>query len=106
LLGRAGGLAQPLAEACRGKPPNSPNDTVCQRDGMVWLTDPPFGILGWWEGEPATPELPHGVYRIDAAAGADPSVLDACVSTMRRAPRWRISTCPNAAPTCASAARR
>jgi len=37
---------------------------------------PPFGILGWWEGEPATPELPHGVYRVDPEDGALAMVLD------------------------------
>jgi len=58
-----------LADAFDGKRLNSPNDIVCQRDGTVWFTDPPFGIHGWWEGEPATPELPQGVYRIDAASG-------------------------------------
>ncbi len=53
-----------LASHYRGKRLNSPNDVVCRRDGSLWFTDPPFGILGWWEGEPATPELPHGVYRM------------------------------------------
>ncbi len=53
-----------LADSYRGKRLNSPNDIVCRRDGSLWFTDPPFGILGWWEGEPATPELPHGVYRM------------------------------------------
>ena len=56
-----------LADRFDGKRLNSPNDIVCPSDGSIWFTDPPFGILGWWEGEPATPELPHGVYRIDPA---------------------------------------
>jgi len=51
-----------LADAYQGKRLNSPNDIVCRSDGSIWFTDPTFGILGWWEGEPATPELPHGVY--------------------------------------------
>jgi gluconolactonase len=54
-----------LADHYRGKRLNSPNDIVCQRNGAVWFTDPPFGIMGWWEGEPAEPELPHAVYRMD-----------------------------------------
>ncbi len=58
-----------LASHYQGKRLNSPNDIVCASDGGVWFTDPPFGILGWWEGEPATPELPHGVYRIDPVSG-------------------------------------
>lgn len=58
-----------LAERFDGKPLNSPNDIVCARDGSIWFTDPPFGISGWWEGTPATPELPHGVYRIGPDGG-------------------------------------
>ena len=65
-----------LADHYQGKRLNSPNDIVCKRDGSIWFTDPPFGIQGWWEGEPATPELPHGVYRIDGASGALTMVLD------------------------------
>jgi gluconolactonase len=65
-----------LADRFDGKRLNSPNDIVCQTDGSLWFTDPPFGILGWWEGEPATPELPHGVYRIDPHTGELAMVLD------------------------------
>jgi gluconolactonase len=64
-----------LADRFDGKPLNSPNDIVCAADGGIWFTDPPFGILGWWEGQPATPELPHGVYRIDPASGRLDMVL-------------------------------
>ncbi|MBL8307692.1 MAG: SMP-30/gluconolactonase/LRE family protein [Rubrivivax sp.] len=65
-----------LAHEFDGKPLNSPNDIVCQRNGAIWFTDPPFGIGGWWEGQPATPELPHGVYRIDASTGEVALALD------------------------------
>ncbi len=65
-----------LADHYRGKRLNSPNDIVCHSDGSVWFTDPTFGILGWWEGEPATPELPHGVYRIDGQSGELKMLLD------------------------------
>lgn len=65
-----------LADQYRGKRLNSPNDIVCQSNGAVWFTDPPFGILGWWEGEPATPELPQGVYRIDPMNGELKMVLE------------------------------
>ena len=64
-----------MASHYKGKRLNSPNDIVCRSDGSIWFTDPPFGILGWWEGEPATPELPHGVYRIDPATGELAMVL-------------------------------
>jgi gluconolactonase len=53
-----------LADSFNGKRLNSPNDIVCRSDGSVWFSDPPFGIGGNWEGDKATPELPHSVYRI------------------------------------------
>ena len=55
-----------LADRHDGRRLNSPNDIVCAQDGSVWFTDPPFGIGGHWEGEPAEAELPHAVYRIAA----------------------------------------
>ena len=54
-----------LAERFEGKRLNSPNDIVCKSDGSIWFTDPTFGILGWYEGGKAEPELPMNVYRID-----------------------------------------
>ena len=54
-----------LAERFEGKRLNSPNDVVCKSDGSLWFTDPSFGILGWYEGAKAEPELPTNVYRID-----------------------------------------
>jgi gluconolactonase len=52
-----------------GKRLNSPNDVVVKSDGSIWFTDPPFGILGNYEGHQATPELPQNVYRVDAVSG-------------------------------------
>jgi gluconolactonase len=54
-----------LAERFEGKLLNSPNDIVCRSDESIWFTDPPFGILGNYEGHVATPELPTNVYRLD-----------------------------------------
>jgi gluconolactonase len=54
-----------IADRFEGKPLNSPNDIVCKSDGSIWFTDPPFGILGWYEGHPGKPELPTHVYRWD-----------------------------------------
>jgi gluconolactonase len=65
-----------LCDRYEGKRLNSPNDIVCARDGSIWFTDPSFGILSHWEGEPAEQELPHGVYHIDGATGAVTRVLD------------------------------
>jgi gluconolactonase len=52
-----------------GKPLNSPNDVVVKSDDTIWFTDPPFGILGNYEGHVATPELPTNVYRLDPKSG-------------------------------------
>ncbi|CUJ10149.1 Gluconolactonase precursor [Achromobacter xylosoxidans] len=65
-----------LADRYAGKRFNSPNDIVCQRNGAIWFTDPPFGIGGRWEGDKAEPELPHSVYRIDADSGRVELALD------------------------------
>ena len=54
-----------LADKFDGKPLNSPNDVVVKSDNSIWFTDPPFGILGNYEGHTATPELPTNVYRLD-----------------------------------------
>ena len=54
-----------LADKFEGKPLNSPNDVVVKSDDSIWFTDPPFGILGNYEGHVATPELPTNVYRLD-----------------------------------------
>lgn len=54
-----------LADKFNSKPLNSPNDVVVKSDDSVWFTDPPFGILGNYEGHIATPELPTNVYRLD-----------------------------------------
>jgi len=58
-----------LADRFEGKRLNSPNDIVCQSNGAIWFTDPPFGIGGHWEGDKAEPELPHAVYRLDPSSG-------------------------------------
>ncbi|HXJ81521.1 MAG TPA: SMP-30/gluconolactonase/LRE family protein [Candidatus Methylomirabilis sp.] len=58
-----------IADRFEGKPLNSPNDIVCKSDGSIWFTDPPFGILGYYEGYAATPELPTNVYRVDGRSG-------------------------------------
>jgi gluconolactonase len=54
-----------LVDSFENKKLNSPNDIVCKSDGSIWFTDPTFGILGWYEGGKAEPELPMNVYRWD-----------------------------------------
>ena len=58
-----------IADRFEGKRLNSPNDLVCRSDGSIWFTDPPFGILGHYEGRAAPAELPTHVYRVDPVAG-------------------------------------
>jgi gluconolactonase len=58
-----------LCDRFDGRPLNSPNDLVVKSDGSVWFTDPPFGILGLYEGAGAEPDLPTNVYRIDGRTG-------------------------------------
>ena len=63
------GIVTTVADRHEGKPLNSPNDIVCKTDGSIWFTDPPFGILGFYEGYVAKPELPTNVYRVDPRDG-------------------------------------
>ena len=65
-----------LAERVEDKRLNSPNDVVVRSDGSIWFTDPPFGLLGHYEGHKAEAELPHAVYRIDGASGGLTAVAD------------------------------
>ena len=58
-----------IADRFDGKPLNSPNDVVVTSDGAIWFTDPPFGVLGFYEGERAEPELPTNIYRVDGRTG-------------------------------------
>jgi gluconolactonase len=59
-----------LMDRFEGKRLNSPNDIVCKSDRSIWFTDPSFGILGWYEGAKAEPELPTNVYRLDTSGKA------------------------------------
>jgi len=63
------GTVTVLIDKFDGKPLNSPNDIVVKSDDSIWFTDPPFGILGNYEGHVATPELPTNVYRFDPKTG-------------------------------------
>lgn len=49
---------------------NSPNDLVVKRDGTIWFSDPPYGILSDREGHLAPQEQRHQyVFRYDPADG-------------------------------------
>ncbi len=64
-----------LMDRFEGKRLNSPNDVVVKSDGTIWFTDPPFGLLGDYEGERAPQELPANLYRLDPVSG-QATVLD------------------------------
>jgi gluconolactonase len=66
-----------LMDSHQGKRLNSPNDVVVKSDGSIWFTDPVFGILGYYEGEKADPELPMAVWRLDGQTGEATMMTDA-----------------------------
>jgi gluconolactonase len=70
------GTITTLAAHYSGRRLNSPNDVVCKSDGSIWFTDPPFGLLGYYEGYKAEPELPGNVYRVDGTTGELTVVAD------------------------------
>jgi gluconolactonase len=64
-----------LAEQYLGKRLNSPNDIVVKSDGVVYFTDPPYGVrpappgtvrpAGWWtQPIPGKEQSSNGVYRL------------------------------------------
>jgi gluconolactonase len=65
-----------LADRYDGKRLNSPNDIVCTKDGSIWFTDPLFGILGQWEGDPAESETTMAVYRLPPDGSKLQRVID------------------------------
>jgi gluconolactonase len=65
-----------VAERYQGKRFNSPNDVVVHPDGDIWFTDPPYGIIGYYEGFKADSELPVAVYRVDGRSGQIDKVSD------------------------------
>jgi gluconolactonase len=55
-----GSRVQPLVESWSGARLNSPNDIVCRSDGLVYFTDPPYGV------QPRDRQLHfQGVYALD-----------------------------------------
>lgn len=65
-----------IADKFQGKPLNSPNDIVVHPEGSIWFTDPPYGIMGNYEGFQAKPELKEAVYRVDPKSGRIDKVTD------------------------------
>jgi gluconolactonase len=65
-----------LMDQFEGKRLNAPNDVVVHSDGSIWFTDPGYGILMRYEGDPAPFELPRNVYRLDPQTGQATVVAD------------------------------
>jgi gluconolactonase len=63
------GAVTVLVDRFEGRRLNSPNDVVVKSDGSIWFTDPTFGIVGYYQGEKAEPELPERIYRFDPQTG-------------------------------------
>jgi len=70
------GTRSVLIDRFEGKRLNSPNDVVVKSDDSIWFTDPPFGILGNYEGVKGEAELPTNVYRLDPKMGLAEVVAD------------------------------
>ncbi|HTZ50205.1 MAG TPA: SMP-30/gluconolactonase/LRE family protein [Spirochaetia bacterium] len=65
------GSVTTIADHHAGGRLNSPNDVVVGRDGAVWFTDPPYGILSDYEGHKAPSEQKGSyVFRVDPSSGA------------------------------------
>jgi gluconolactonase len=61
----------------QGRRLNSPNDVIVKRDGTIWFTDPPYGIISDHEGHAAPSELGHCyVFRWDPRTESLRAVTD------------------------------
>jgi gluconolactonase len=60
-----------VVDRYQGRRLNSPNDVIVKRDGSIWFTDPPYGIVSDREGHRAESELACCyVFRFDPGTGA------------------------------------
>ena len=92
-----------------GRRLNSPNDIVVKSDDSIWFTDPPFGLLGHYEGTRAEPELPTNMYRVERQP-ARPRVVCSdvarpnglCFSPDERASTWSSPAPCHAASACST----
>jgi gluconolactonase len=74
---RASTPDQVVVDSYLGKRLNSPNDIVVKRDGTIWFTDPPYGILSNREGHQAEPEqAANHVFCFNPVTGALTAATD------------------------------
>lgn len=75
------GSVTSLVDTLEGRRLNSPNDVVVQSNGVIWFTDPPYGILTEREGRVRESELDGNyVFRFDPSSGS----LDIVASDFER----------------------
>ena len=66
-----------IAAEFEGKPLNSPNDVVVNKqDASIWFTDPAYGARKNYAGKKGPVHLPESVYRVDAQSGQIAKVTD------------------------------
>jgi len=76
------GMLTVLADHYEGKRFNSPNDVVVKKNGDIYFTDPPFGLLNPGQGVQEAAKNPlreldfNGVFRINAAGKIDAVAKD------------------------------
>jgi gluconolactonase len=76
------GMLTILADRYEGKRLNSPNDVVVKKNGDIYFTDPPFGLLNPGQGLQDAAKNPlreldfNGVFRITAAGKLEPAAKD------------------------------
>jgi len=72
------GQVTTLVDSWRGARLNSPNDVVVSADGVIWFTDPSYGIERTGEGHTGILEYgDHYVFRLEPRTGRlDPVVID------------------------------
>lgn len=64
------GGRQVVVERYEGRHLSSPNDVVVRADGMIFFTDPPYGLATPWQGVKREAELDFsGVFAFDEASG-------------------------------------
>jgi gluconolactonase len=70
------GVVTTLVDRWNGKRLNSPNDVVVARDGAIWFTDPPYGIMMAAEGHPGERDYGgHFVFRFEPTTGRLDAVI-------------------------------
>ena len=79
-MSRATAQVEPLVETWSGARLNSPNDIVCRSDGLIYFTDPPYGV------EPSRRALHfQGVFALDPRRDG-PRMRFGCWPTISRSP--------------------